>query len=101
MILLPGCVHLSLWPWKKKKPPRATLITHQLVGTVILVNEESSFVVIDCSPFRGPAVGTVLHGNAGEGTTPAELRVTQIQKPPFAIADIIKGLPKKGGQIFQ
>ena len=99
IILLPGCSLFHVWPGKKK-PPRAVAKTPQLVGTVTLVNEEDSFVLIDNGSLPSPSPGSVLKCNTA-GTTSAEVRVTPIHKPPFVIADIIKGSPKKGDQVFQ
>lgn len=99
IIVLPGCGLLHMWPWKKKAPG-AVAKAPRLVGTVALVNEEDSFVLIDNGSLPSPSAGTVLKCNL-TGTTSAEVRVTQIHKPPFVIADIIKGLPKKGDQVFQ
>ena len=97
MLLLPACSSSRLWPWKKK--PRATLVTHALVGTVTLVNEEGSFILIDNGSAPPPQPGTVLKG-AASSALPWEAKVTAIRKPPFVIADIVKGAPKKGDQAF-
>lgn len=100
LLVLPGCGHFHVWPWKKK-PPRATLPSSpRAVGTVVLVNEEAMFVLIDDGLRAGPAVGTLLKINA-PGASPTELRVTQIQRPPFIIADIIRGTARKGDKVFQ
>ena len=88
-----------MWQWKKK-PPRAVAKWTQLAGTITLVNEEGSFVMIDNGAYPSPAAGTVLKCNPS-GPNAAEVRVTQIYKPPFVIADIVKGTPKKGDQVFQ
>jgi hypothetical protein len=64
------------------------------------VSEEPSFVLIDNGSLPAPAAGTVLTINT-PGSAPVELRVTQIQKPPFVVADIVKGTPKKGDPVFQ
>src|SRR5690348_3965707 len=61
ILLLPGC---ALLPWnlsfRKKKPPRAIARFSQAVGTVVLVSEDPSFVLIDNGPLPPPAPGTVL-----------------------------------------
>lgn len=97
-LLLPGCGTLH-WPFKKKVP-KAIAKTQQLIGTVTLVNEDPSFVLIDNGSLPPPAAGTVLTIN-NPGGTPVEMKVTQIQKPPFVVADIVKGTPKKGDQVFR
>jgi len=101
IVVLPGCALLH-WPrWGKKKPPRAEAKVLRLVGTVTLVSEEPTFVLIDNGSLPPPAAGTVLTINAAPGGTPVELKVTAIRKPPFVVADIVKGTPKKGDQVFQ
>lgn len=96
MLQLPA----RLWPWKNKKPPRATLKVDLLVGRIVMVNEESSFVLIDSGSLPGPVVGAILKTRAA-AATPVALRVTQIRKPPFFVADIIKGMPRKGDAVYQ
>jgi hypothetical protein len=104
LLSLPGCTLLNvparLWPFGKKKPPRATLKVDQLMGSISMVNEDASFVLIDSGTLPSPAVGTILKTHTTEAT-PVELRVTQVRKPPFYVADIVKGMPKKGEQVFQ
>ncbi|HEY3900061.1 MAG TPA: hypothetical protein VGM54_15745 [Chthoniobacter sp.] len=105
LVLLPGCTLLTyparLWPhFGKKKPPRATLKVDQLMGSITIVNEDASFVLIDSGSLPSPAVGAILKTHTADAT-PVELRVTQIRKSPFYVADIVKGLPKKGDQVFQ
>ena len=70
------------------------------VGTVTLVSEDPSFVLIDNGSLPSPTAGTVLTIN-GPGTPPVEMKVTRIQKPPFVVADIVKGTPKKGDRVFR
>jgi hypothetical protein len=98
VLLLTGCGALR-WPFKKK-PPKATAKSRLLVGTVTLVSEDPSFVLIDNGSLPAPAAGTVLTIN-NSGAAPVEMKVTHIQKPPFVVADIVKGTPKKGDQVFQ
>ena len=70
------------------------------MGTVVLVSDEPSFVLIDNGSLPPPAVGTVLAINY-QGNARVELKVTSIRKPPFVVADIVKGTPKKGDRVFQ
>jgi hypothetical protein len=101
-VLLSGCgvLHLNLLFWKKNKPPRAIAKFSQFVGAVVLVSEEPSFVLIDNGSLPAPAAGTVLAINY-QGSAPVILKVTPIRKPPFVVADIVKGTPKKGDQVFE
>lgn len=70
----------------------------QVIGTVSMVDLENSFVLIDNGTLPSPNGGTILKIHGG---VPVELRVTQIQKPPYVVADIVKGTPKKGDQVYQ
>jgi hypothetical protein len=102
--LLPGCSLITFplrvipHPWKK--PPKATLKTDQLMGTITMVNEESSFVLVDSGTLPSPVVGTFLKARNPDGTV-AQLRVTEVRKPPFYVADIVKGMPAKGQSVYQ
>ncbi|MEI9895359.1 MAG: hypothetical protein WDN28_16090 [Chthoniobacter sp.] len=100
IVLLPGC-SLLRWSHWGKKPPRAEAKVPRLVGTVTLVSDEPTFVLIDNGSLPAPMAGTVLTINAVPGGAPVELKVTAIRKPPFVVADIVKGTPKKGDQVFQ
>jgi hypothetical protein len=87
------------WQWKKK-PPRAIAKVDQMVGTVAMVNEENAFALIDSGTLPNPVAGTILKVKTAAGT-PVELRVTAIRKPPFVVADIVKGMPRKGDEVYQ
>jgi hypothetical protein len=104
LISLPGCSLLSvpgrLWPFGKKKPPRATLKVDQAMGSITMVDDDAGFVLIDSGSLPSPAVGAILKTRTADGS-PVELRVTQVRKPPFYVADIVKGLPEKGEQVYQ
>lgn len=101
IVFLPGCslLHWNWPPWKKK-PPRAIAKVSQFVGTVTLVSEDPTFVLIDNGSLPPPAAGALLTINT-PGSAPVEMKVTQIRKPPFVVADIVKGMPKKGDKVFQ
>jgi hypothetical protein len=98
LVLLSGCTLGRLWPWKK--PPRAIAKTDLLIGTVAVVNEEASFALIDNGTLPAPSAGTVLKVKTAGGAI-VELRATAIRRPPFVVADIVKGMPKKGDEVFQ
>jgi hypothetical protein len=99
VFLLPGCGALGrLVPWKKK-PPKATLKIDQMMGTVAMVDLDSAFVLIDNGTLPGAMAGTILKIHSAG--VPVELRVTQIRKPPYVVADIVKGTPKKGDAVYQ
>lgn len=98
-----ACASLCLWagcagPPKKKAaniPP-----SHRLVGTIMVVNEEQHFVLIDTESSFPAAVGTALK-SFSNGAETGVLTVSPEVKPPFMIADIVSGTPQKGDQVFE
>jgi hypothetical protein len=78
---------------KRKKEP-------QLIGVIALVNSEGRFVLIDSGTNPAPNTEGILKSKTG-GVESAELRVSEIRRPPFVIADIVKGTPIKGDMVFQ
>jgi hypothetical protein len=101
--LLPGC---ALWHKIRHKgrsaesnaAPRPKAV--QSIGTIVLVNTEDAFVLIDNGSRPSPAVGAQVQSRSADGSS-AELRVTEIRKRPFVIADIVRGVPKKDDEVFQ
>jgi len=91
-----GCAMLR----RKPKAKRATPATPLLVGTIKLVDEEGHFVLIDSGMNPGPLPGAVLKSRAASGES-GELKAGTIRRRPFAIADVIKGTPQVGDQVFQ
>jgi hypothetical protein len=77
----------------RKKEPR-------LIGVVKLVNSEGGFVLIDSGTNPAPNSEGVLKCKTG-GVESAELKVSEIRRHPFVIADIVKGTPNKGDLVFQ
>ena len=75
-----------------KKRPGALISLN--VGNICLVNEESGFVLIDA--VQTPASGTQLQAFSGAEQETALLKVSPERKPPFIIADIVRGTPHAG-----
>ena len=73
---------------------------HRLVGTIVSVNEEQHFVLIDTESSYAAPVGAALKSFT-DGNETAVLTVSPEAKPPFMIADIVSGAPQKGDQVFQ
>ena len=71
-----------------------------LVGTITLVNEDRHFVLIDSGMGPGPMSGVVLKCRSASGET-GEVKVGEVRRRPFAIADVVKGAPHVGDQVFQ
>ena len=87
----------------RPRPKKATLATHAkplLVGTIKLVNDDGHFALIDSGTSPGPLPGTVLTCRAASGET-GELKAGEVRRRPFAIADVVKGTPQVGDQVFQ
>jgi hypothetical protein len=100
--LLPACALLRKPPpWKPV--PRAERVrgAHpQRVGVIALVNAESGFVVIDTGTLPVPASGTALRV-FGDGVETAVLAVGDISRRPMVVAEVVKGLPRKGDVVFR
>ena len=96
---LAGCA-LRLPHKQPKKAAPAAPPAPLLVGTVTLVNDEQHFVLIDSTASPSPMPDVVLK-TRGPGGETAELKAGAIRRRPFAIADVVKGTPKVGDQVFQ
>jgi len=99
-----GCAHGSkLWPFKSRTPPKATAVrgAHpERVGTILLVNEDERFALVDFGNGDVPDQGTALKV-FGDGTETAVLAVGEVRHRPFVAADIVKGMPRKGDVVFR
>ncbi len=101
--LLPACALGKGRKEKKRAAAEERLVAHlqapQLIGTIALVNEENGFVLINNEAGFNPPLGTVVKARSG-AVESAELRLTEIRRRPFLIADIVKGRPQKGDEVF-
>ena len=100
--LLPGC---ALWhKLVRTKQPAANQEKvpkpAQLIGTIVLVNTEGGFVLIDNGSRPSPTMGTTAEGRSPDGSS-AQLRVTEVRKRPFVIGDIVSGAPRVGDAVYQ
>lgn len=83
------------------KPPNpASTPAPLLVGTITLVDEERRFALIDSGMNPSPQPGAVLKSHTA-GAESGELKAGSIRKRPFAVADVLKGAPQAGDQVFQ
>src|SRR5688500_11034950 len=87
---LPGCALLP--KFLRKKPKAESPKAPQLIGTIVLVNPEGGFVLVDSGSLPSPVVGKALRTRPPEGSA-TELRVTEVRRRPFVIADIVSGTP--------
>ena len=111
---LAACSSLPLPSWAKRKPvPKAVPIHFpktnksdgtkgkpKLVGTILLVNADAGFVLIDAHGWALPDAGTALKCFR-DGTDSGILAVGGERQGSHVIADIVTGTPKKGDQVFQ
>ncbi|MEQ1861497.1 MAG: hypothetical protein ABMA13_16365 [Chthoniobacteraceae bacterium] len=102
LVALPGCTTLKrLWPFKNRTP-RAERVhpAPERVGVIVLVNEDSRFVLIDTTTGVIPASGTALKALRHEAEI-AVLHAGEVQRRPFVVADIISGDPSRGDLVFR
>ena len=101
---LAACSHLPR-PFHRKKPlekPEAQTddARHQLLGTVTLADETNGFVLIDMGSYVPPPAGQALKTFSGEAES-GVLAVSPERRPPFVVADIVRGAPKRGDSVYQ
>lgn len=70
------------------------------VGTILLVNAEAGFVLIDAHGRALPDAGTALKC-IRDGADSGILAVGGERQGAHVIADIVTGTPRKGDQVFQ
>jgi hypothetical protein len=98
----PGCAALRKRAEARRKAAaeRNRNAEPRLIGIIKLVNMDSGFVLIDSGTNPAPSSDATLKCKSGEVES-AELRVSEIRRPPFVIADIVKGTPNKGDFVYQ
>ena len=70
------------------------------IGTILLVNAEAGFVLIDAHGWALPDAGTALK-YIRDGADSGILAVGGERQGAHVIADIVTGTPRKGDQVFQ
>ena len=112
MAALCGALVSCAWPWKKEVPrakpirfPKAnasdgTKRNPKQVGTILMVNAEGNFVVIDSGGWAMPESGAALKCMR-EGIETGVIAVGSERKGTHVIADVVTGTPQKGDQVFQ
>jgi hypothetical protein len=100
----PGCAGMKKRAETRKKDKAAAernrVKEPRLIGVVKLVNIDGGFVLIDSGTNPAPNSEGALKCKTG-GVESAELRVSEIRRHPFVIADIVKGTPVKGDLVYQ
>lgn len=89
VLLLAGCA-------THKHAPRPK---HRLVGTIVTVNDSNRFVLIDAGPLYPASPGEALK-SFQNGQETGVLTVSPERRSSFIIADIVKGTPHQGDQVF-
>jgi hypothetical protein len=101
LAVFPGCGVLQKATHPKKRTastaPRAPRPVN--IGKIVLVNEESKFVLIDGGELPSPAPDATLTSYTGN-TESGTLLATKIARRPHIIADIKGGAPKKGDRVM-
>lgn len=82
---------------KRESPPAASKPTW--IGTITMVDERDGFALIDSQPFFNLSTGLTLN-SVGQDVETGILRVSPDRNPPFFIADIISGRPKRGDRVY-
>ena len=96
-----GCAEMKKRAQARKAAAERNRIKEpRLIGVVTLVNSEGGFVLIDSGTNPAPNSEGNLKCRTG-GVESAELRVSEIRRHPFVIADIVTGMPNKGDLVYQ
>ncbi len=96
-----GCATKPAKGRKNAAPQKtASAPEHRLVGTIVMVNTQQNFVLIDTDTAAPAEDGTALK-SFSNGTETGVLAVSPQHRPPFMIADIVSGSPQKGDQVFE
>jgi hypothetical protein len=108
------CCSLAACDWMKRTPvPKATPIRfpkgnpadgtagkRMQVGTILFVNADAGFVLIDTHGLPLPEAGMALKC-LRNGADAGVLIVSGERRDSHVIADIVTGMPGKGDQVFQ
>jgi len=108
-----GACDSVLPSWAQRKPvPKAVPVRFpkgnksdgtkgqpKLVGTILLVNAEAGFVVIDSHGWALPDAGAALKC-IRDGADSGIVAVGSERQGAHVIADIVTGTPRKGDQVF-
>lgn len=83
---------------KKKQPPQA--LPPARLGTIAFIDEENKFVLVDAETLAGAVPGEPLVCISNQNET-GTLRLSTLRNPPFLVADIIGGNPRKGDLVYK
>jgi hypothetical protein len=107
-----SCTVLSCEWAGGKKVPKATVIRFpkagasdgtrrdpKLSGTILMVNAEGNFVVVDSGVWMPPEAGSALKCMR-DGVETGVVAVGRERRGSHVVADIVTGQPRKGDQVF-
>jgi len=114
VLVAAACAALASCEWfGSKKVPRAMPIRFPKantsdgtrrnpiqVGTILMVNAEGGFVVIESGAWTPPESGTALKC-LRDGAETGVLAVGEERRRGHVIADIVTGEPRKGDRVFR
>lgn len=95
----------------KSAPPKPTIIrlpktqpaensVPKLVGVVSMVNPDGQFVLVESNQSAALESGTALKC-IRDGVESAVIAVGKERRRPYVTADIVKGDPQRGDQVFE
>jgi hypothetical protein len=89
---------LPKFSFHRPKAPQAQV--PRVIGVIKMVDEDDHFVLIDATTFQGAGAGDLLICIRDQKET-ANLRMSNLQNPPFLIADIASGKPAPGDRVVK
>jgi hypothetical protein len=99
-LFLAACaIHRPTKPQAEKPAAVPAQPQGKFVGTVTTVNDDYHFVMIES--YFTPKPGTALKVLSPDGVEIGVLTVSPENRRPFIIANIVKGSPQKGDQVFE
>ena len=98
-------------PWQKPAAARPTIISFppasdgtkrepRLIGHVAMVNTLGNFVLLECDAFAAPSAGTAVKC-LRYGAESAILTIGTERRSALVVADIVKGTPARGDEVYQ
>jgi hypothetical protein len=103
LLASPGCAHFGK---RARRAPKSQAAQAEqaskphLIGTVAFVDESAGFVLVNVGMLVPPMPGQALKSFTGDKES-AVLSVSAERRPPFVVADIVKGEPHKGDAVLE
>jgi len=90
----------SVVSFPKANPFDGTKHDPRRVGRITMVNVDGGFVLVDSDAWAPPVAGTALKC-LRDGVETGVVAVGKEQRGAFVTADIVKGSPQRGDDVFQ